>query len=61
MVCFLLGFLLGLLSNLEDAGSMLLRNIGGLIGLHGATSQKIALFIVNTVRTSDPRYLKPQF
>jgi hypothetical protein len=49
------GFLLGLLFGPDDGGEMLLRNVSGLFsGLHGVISQKIKLFIIAAVRTSDP-------
>jgi hypothetical protein len=51
---FIAGFLLGLLFNLEDGGGMFLWNVGELVlNCVALTIQKIVLFIVTAVQTSN--------
>jgi hypothetical protein len=48
----LVGFLIGILFDPEHRSSTFLRNV---YGLYSAVSQKIVVFIVTAVRTSDVR------
>jgi hypothetical protein len=41
----------------EDGGDTFLRNVGSQ-DLHGATSRKMAFFIITAVKTSNPNNLK---
>jgi hypothetical protein len=55
---FLAGFLLGLLFDPEDGGDIFLRNVGWLsMDKHGVMSHKWKLFMISTVRTSDPDWI----